>query len=63
MAEVTEAKLEKEFGKKATSYVMSHEDIHNQWALYNMLTYYISNVIEKRLQASYQLRVSKMFDL
>lgn len=62
-AQFTEAKLEEEFGKKVTSYVKNHPALNNQWALYNVLTYYISHSIDQKMRTAYQLRVSKMFGL
>ncbi len=55
--------IEKKLGKKISAYVAEQPKPENQWALYNILTYYISHLIEKRLRAAYQLRASKIFKL
>ena len=61
--EVKEQTIEKEFGKNALKYVRQQPTPVNQWALYNILTYYISHVVEQHMRTNYQLRVSKMFGL
>ena len=50
-------------GKTISKYVEDQPAAANQWVLYNILTYYISHLIEKRMRASYQMRVSKLFRL
>ena len=59
---VTE-EIEKKLGKKISAYVTEQPKPENQWALYNILTYYISHLIDKRMRASYQMRASKIFKL
>lgn len=61
--EITEKKIKDEFGVKAFDYVKANGKLNNQWALYNALTYYISHVVKQHMRASYQLRVSRMFEL
>ena len=60
---VSNDKIEKQFGKKALNYVTQHSQINNQWALYNILSYYISHMVQPHMRASYQLKLSKMFEL
>lgn len=55
--------IEKKLGKKAAAYVAEQQSPENQWLLYNILTYYISHLIDKRMRASYQMRASKIFHL
>ncbi len=55
--------IEKKLGKKAAAYVSEQPTPENQWLLYNIITYYISHLIDKRMRASYQLRASKIFHL
>lgn len=55
--------VEKQLGKTVARYVQEQPAPVNQWVLYNYLTWYISHVIDKRLQAAYQMKVSKMFGL
>ncbi len=60
--EATE-KVQTKLGKTISKYVEEQPSPQNQWILYNILTYYISHIIEKRMRASYQMRVSKLFQL
>jgi len=59
--------IEKNLGKKIACYIGEQEEetqrAKNQWIVYNMITYYISHVIQQRLRAPYQLEVSKLFKL
>ena len=55
--------IEKKLGKKISAYVAEQPKPENQWLLYNILTYYISHLIDKRMRASYQMRASKIFKL
>lgn len=50
-------------GKTVAAHVEEHPLPANQWALYNILTYYISHTIEKRMRAAYQMKVSSIFNL
>lgn len=50
-------------GKRVMNYISSQALPENQWVLYNYLTWYISHVIDKRLRAAYQNRVSQLFKL
>ena len=64
--EVTnELKIEVEtrMGKTAAKYIEEQTPPINQWALYNILTYYVSHLVEQRMRASYQMKVSKLFKL
>jgi hypothetical protein len=53
----------KTFGKGVAEYVEEQPKAKNQWVLYNQLTHYISHYVQKRTQAFYQMKVSKMFEL
>jgi hypothetical protein len=55
--------VENNLGKRVFKYVNEQKPIFNQWALYNILTYYISHLMEQRLRAAYQLKVSRLFNL
>lgn len=56
-------KVEDSLGKTVMKYVDEQPNPENQWKLYNILTYYVSHIVEQRLRASYQMKVSKMFML
>ena len=55
--------VKNKMGKTISKYVEDQPAAANQWILYNILTYYISHLIDKRMRASYQMRVSKLFHL
>ena len=55
--------LKSKLGKTVSKYVAEQKRPKNQWLLYNILTYYVSHLVEKRLQAAYQIKVSKLFKL
>ena len=57
-------KVEEDLGKTISNYTQnsSSPPLH-QWALYNIITYYISHEIDKRLRAGYQLKLSRIFQL
>ena len=55
--------VERKLGKTVSKYVAEQKRPKNQWLLYNILTYYVSHLIEKRLQTAYQIKVSKLFKL
>ncbi len=55
--------IEEKLGVTVVNYVRDQPAPDNQWVLYNYLTYYISHVIEMRMRAAYQLKVSKLFQL
>ena len=50
-------------GKGISDFVAEQEVPENQWKLYNYLTYYISHVVQQRMRASYQMKVSRLFQL
>ncbi len=50
-------------GSTVTAYVEEQNTPESQWMLYNILTYYISHEIERRMRSSYQMKVSKIFSL
>jgi hypothetical protein len=56
-------KVEETLGKRIVKYINEQSPAENQWALYNMLTYYISHIVAQRLRAGYQQKVSKLFRL
>ncbi|MFZ1289480.1 MAG: DUF932 domain-containing protein [Melioribacteraceae bacterium] len=55
--------IQKTFGKGIAEYVEEQPKVKNQWILYNQLTHYISHFVQQRMRASYQMKVSKMFQL
>ena len=55
--------VEQKLGKTVAAHVEEQPTPANQWVLYNILTYYISHVIEKRMRAAYQWKVSSIFNL
>jgi ribosomal silencing factor RsfS len=59
--------IEKNLGKKIACYIGEQEEetqrAKNQWVIYNMITYYVSHVIQQRLRSQYQLEVSRLFKL
>jgi hypothetical protein len=55
--------VEEKLGKRISAYINEQSAPESQWALYNLLTYYISHTIEQRLRANYQQKVSKLFRL
>lgn len=55
--------VEKQLGKTIAKYVQEQPKPDNQWVLYNYLTWYISHVIDQKMRAVYQMKVSKMFAL
>lgn len=50
-------------GKKAAAYVAEQPSPENQWILYNYLTYYISHLVDQRMRATNQMKVSRLFRL
>jgi hypothetical protein len=55
--------ITKELGRGVADYVGEQEVPANQWKLYNYLTYYISHVVQQRMRAQYQMKVSRLFEL
>ena len=55
--------VEKQLGKSVTKYVQEQPRPESQWILYNYLTWYISHVVDLRMRAAYQMKVSKLFGL
>lgn len=55
--------IEKNLGKKISKYVQEQKKAENQWVLYNYLSYYVSHMIDVRLRAAYQMKLSRMFQL
>jgi hypothetical protein len=55
--------VEKEVGKRMANEVLPNSVHLSQWQLYNALTHIISHSIEQRLQARYQMAVSRVFQL
>jgi hypothetical protein len=55
--------VEKNLGKRISNYVKEQKRPENVWILYNYLTWYISHMIDQRLRAAYQMKVSRMFQL
>jgi hypothetical protein len=59
--------VEDQMGKKVVKYISEQEKQNkratNLWVLFNLVTYYISHMIERRLRADYQLQASRLFQL
>ncbi len=63
VTDVLKEDVQKNMGKTVQKYINEQKLPINQWALYNILTYYISHLIEQRMRATYQIKVSKIFQL
>jgi hypothetical protein len=63
VTDVIKEEVKDKMGKKISDYITNQIPAANQWMLYNMITFYISHVIEQRLRAGYQMRASKLFKL
>jgi len=63
VTDVLKEDVQKNMGKTVQKYINEQKLPINQWALYNILTYYISHLIEQRMRAAYQMKVSKIFQL
>lgn len=53
-------------GKKIGKYIEDQEEtrrLANQWALYNVITYFVSHLVKQKMRASYQRQVSNLFGL
>ena len=59
--------VDRRLGKRVTKYIEQQEKetqrATNQWILYNIITYYISHLVKKKMMASYQMQLSKVFGL
>ncbi len=55
--------ITKQLGRGVADYVEEQEVPANQWKLYNYLTWYISHVVQQRMRAQYQIKVSRLFGL
>jgi hypothetical protein len=59
--------VEDQLGKHVIKYVDQHEQQNkrsvNLWMLFNIVTYYISHLIEQRKRAQYQISASRLFKL
>jgi len=59
--------VEDQMGKKMVKYIGEQEKQNKKasslWVLFNLVTYYISHMIERRLRADYQLQASRLFGL
>lgn len=56
--------VEEKLGKGISKYVAEqHPSPLSQWALYNLLTYYISHIVKLHMRAHYQFQVSRLFKL
>jgi len=53
----------KQMGAGVMSHVENGPHPLNQWALYNLITWYISHQVEQRMRASYQMKLSRLFEL
>ncbi len=63
VSEETYGAIREELGANASVYTAQQPTAPNQWVLYNYLTWYISHVVDLRMRAAYQLKVSKLFKL
>lgn len=56
-----------QLGKRVMKFVADQEEsvrpVAHQWALFNILTYYVSHEIEQRYRAEYQITISRLFEL
>lgn len=59
--------VEDKLGSSVAKYIKAQEKTNkkaaNLWILYNIITYYISHIVEQRMRASYQLETSRLFKL
>lgn len=59
--------LEDQLGKHISKYIdqqeKKHKRVANLWMLFNIVTYYISHLIDQSKRAQYQLEASKLFKL
>ncbi len=55
--------IKNRMGKTLSKYIEGQIPPQNQWVLYNMLTFYISHLINQRQRAYYEMRVSQIFKL
>ena len=59
--------VEDHLGKHVIKYVNEQEKQNkkaaNLWALYNLITYYVSHLVDMRMRAQYQLETSRLFKL
>ena len=63
VTDTIKTEVETKMGKTVAKYVEEQKSPVNQWALYNILTYYVSHLVEQRMRAAYQMKVSKLFRL
>ena len=54
--------VSKELGKTIAKQVLRNSEI-SQWALYNLITYFISHAIDQRRRAHYQMATARVFGL
>ena len=55
--------VQKKMGKTLTKYIQDQLPPQNQWVLYNMITYYVSHLIEQTMRSAYQIKTSQIFKL
>ena len=59
--------IDRLLGKRVSKYIEEQErEVQravNQWALYSIISYYISHMIKRRLRASYQLQAGRIYGL
>ena len=55
--------IEENLGRRVAKYVKEQKKAENAWILYNYLTWYISHMVDLRLRAVYQMKVSRIFQL
>ena len=63
----TRRDVEDHLGKHVIKYIIEQEKQNkraaNLWVLYNIITYYVSHLVDMRMRAAYQLETSRLFKL
>ena len=59
--------VEDHIGKHVIKYITEQEKQNkraaNLWVLYNIITYYVSHLVDMRMRVAYQLETSRLFKL
>jgi Domain of unknown function (DUF932) len=59
--------VQDKLGSNVMKYIKQQEKINkkaaNLWVFYNIITYYVSHIVETRMRAQYQLETSRLFKL
>lgn len=63
----TRREIEDHLGKHVIKYITEQEKQNkraaNLWVLYNIISYYVSHLVDLRMRAAYQLETSRLFKL